>query len=102
MVWPAAADAPRGIVEGNARRTTRDYCKFLHIALGSACELAYLVPLAIELEFIAATPGRKLREATASVVKQMQALVNQMQALLEAEKRARKTAAAHRARRTRP
>jgi hypothetical protein len=38
-----------------------DYGKFLVIALGSACELAYLVALAIELEYIDPRVADRLR-----------------------------------------
>jgi len=83
----AAASTPTNIVEGNARRTTRDYCNFLNIALASACELAYLVSLATELGLVAAEPGAGLRTESSSVVKQMQTLVNEMEARLASEER---------------
>lgn len=85
QIRKAAVSVPSNIVEGNARRTTKDYCNFLSIALASACELAYLVSLAIELEFILATAAAGLIEQSSKVVKQMQALVDEMEARLAEE-----------------
>src|SRR3712207_5877566 len=74
----AAVSVPSNIVEGNARRTTKEYCNFLNIALGSACELAYLVRLAITLEYSAAAVSERIKEDCSRVVRQMQALVDEM------------------------
>ena len=65
--------------------TTKDYCNFLNVALASACELAYLLTLAIELEFILAAAAAGLIEHSSRVVKQMQALVDEMEARLAEE-----------------
>src|SRR5215467_8762265 len=43
----AALSAAVNIVEGCARRTTREYAAFINIATGSAAESRYLVDLSI-------------------------------------------------------
>src|SRR5204862_812782 len=50
----AAISAASNIVEGCARRTTREYVNFLNIANGSTAETEYLLNLATRLNLISA------------------------------------------------
>jgi four helix bundle protein len=53
----SAVSVPSNLVEGCARRSERDYLRFLDMALGSACELEFQLDLARELGFLGENGG---------------------------------------------
>src|SRR5436190_23448045 len=56
----ASVSVPTNIVEGCARPGEADYLRFLDIAFGSSRELAYLINLAMRLEYLEPKAGEKL------------------------------------------
>ncbi len=82
----AATSVPSNLVEGSARSSTRDYLKFLYIALGSACELLYLLQLTDELGYAGGKSWREIEGQADSVVRRLQRLTQRMEELAAAEK----------------
>jgi four helix bundle protein len=81
----AAVSVPCNIVEGNARGTTRDYLRFLHVALGSGSELRYLVGLAADLGLATGSDWTALLDKCGDVVRQLQRLIQRVEQSLEGD-----------------
>ena len=88
----AAVSVPCNIVEGNARGSTRDYLRFLYVALGSSSELQYLVALATELGFAKGQDWATVAEQCEAVARQLQKLVERMEAIAMSELNHRQSA----------
>jgi four helix bundle protein len=62
----AALSAATNIVEGSARRTTREYLSFINIAAASATEARYLADVSRRLGFLGEMEGQRSSTGTPS------------------------------------
>ena len=78
QVRRAAVSVACNIVEGSARETTRDYLRFLNIALGSSNELDYLMSLVQELDLVPGEKWKTLQPRCRGVSRQLQRLIDRL------------------------
>ena len=71
----AAVSIPTNIVEGSARRTTKDYLHFLTVALGSASELRYLLDLSTRLGMLPEADHGALEARCSELLPGLQGLI---------------------------
>jgi len=76
----AAVSVPTNIVEGAARRTGRDYLKFLDISLGSATEVRYLISLSSRLQLMPAATAESLEKRYTDLLRALQSLIANLSA----------------------
>ena len=74
QVMRAAVSVPTNIVEGSARTTTAEYCRFLTIATGSAAETHYLLSLSARLDMLPPSDAERLLEAYTVLLKTLKRL----------------------------
>jgi four helix bundle protein len=74
----AAVSIPTNIVEGAVRHSDRHYVRFLEIALGSACEVRYLLALCERLEFLGSHECEQLRARYSEVIENLAALIRRI------------------------
>jgi four helix bundle protein len=72
----AAVSVPTNIVEGCARRSTKDYVHFLVMALGSGSELRYLLNLSTRLGFVSIQDATILEKKCDELIRALQRLID--------------------------
>ncbi len=70
---------PGNIFEGCGRDTNADFCRYLHIASGSASELEYFLLLAHDLDFLAHGDYARLNEGLLYVRRMLTSLIKKIQ-----------------------
>lgn len=71
----AAVSVASNIVEGSARRTTREYVNFLNHAHGSAAEARYLLTVAHRLDYLPEPEFVSLSQQYADIARGLQAMI---------------------------
>ena len=72
----AAVSVATNIVEGSARRTTREYVNFLNLANGSCVELEYLLGLASRLDLVTSDCAAHLKAEYGLVARGLQQMIS--------------------------
>jgi len=81
----AALSAATNIVEGSARRTTREYLNFCNIASGSATEARYLADVSRRLGYLPELEAEELVTAYTELSAKLQALIASVASNTEAK-----------------
>ena len=92
----AAVSTPTNIVEGSVRRSDKHYLRYLESALGSACEVRYLLGLCSRLQMRGTHECDTLIERYTAVVKGLAALITRIDGDLQNQRAGRRTAAERR------
>jgi four helix bundle protein len=66
------------IAEGCGRGSNADFQRFLHIAMGSACELEYQLLLAKDLHYLGPSEHQQANELVVEVKKMLAALIKRV------------------------
>ena len=79
QVRRAAVSVPSNIVEGSAKITSAEYCRFLNIATASAAEAQYLLDLSARLGMLSVADIVPLIERYTVLVKSLKRLLFELQ-----------------------
>lgn len=76
----AASSIPTNIAEGSVQGSDAQYARFLHIALGSAAELDYLLFLSLELEYMDKSTYQQYGSEVEQVKKMLTVFISRLKA----------------------
>ncbi|HBV01760.1 MAG TPA: hypothetical protein DEF00_05280 [Candidatus Taylorbacteria bacterium] len=76
----AAVSIPSNIAEGRCRSTKKDFCQFLHIALGSAAELETQIEIAKRISKTSNISYTTIEALLTEVMKMLNALISKLEA----------------------
>ena len=79
QVRRAAVSVATNIVEGCARRSTREYLHFMNVATGSAAETLYLLDLSNRLGFLKSESYAHLEPDYTGLVQGLKKLINSLE-----------------------
>jgi four helix bundle protein len=79
----AAVSTPTNLVEGSARRSAREYARFVDVALGSATELRYLLLFTEALGMLSGPAVTDCRARSEHVVRAMHKLQASVERLVD-------------------
>ena len=74
----SAVSVPANIVEGCARRSSKDYVHFLNISLSSLPELGYYFELSLKLGYLSENDFDTLHSSYLSAAKSLNALISSL------------------------
>jgi four helix bundle protein len=80
-----AASVPANIAEGNARDSTKDYLRFLSIAVGSLAELETFLELSVRLRFGEQAKVRTIEELVAEERRMLRGLQRSLRTKLDSK-----------------
>jgi carbamoyl-phosphate synthase large subunit len=83
----AAISVPSNIAEGNARRSTRDYIRFLNLAYGSLSELETQLLIAVRLQYTHEPPMSDVMLQCSEIGRMLNGLRNSLERKLNPESR---------------
>mgnify|MGYP001614635395 CR=1 FL=1 len=76
----AVVSIPSNIAEGRSRSTKKDFCNFLHIALGSAAELETQIEIAKRISKTEVLSYKVVESLLTEVMKMLHSLISKLEA----------------------